>query len=259
MWPDCPDTGNQICLPPDLKAYCRVPKVYSMAISTADVCVQIRVFSVFPWQWLCETAASSHTTGGCLTVGRRPSSAGVSVVHSQPYFAFLSQNSSFNYNFLLFVLHSAHFHLSTDKTGCSSPPPVPSGKQQEKTNRTWKMQALVVVAFPLLSDFFKVPKLFLITLDWWSGTLKYKEQKCPGTVTRRWAVYKSYLITPQSHLSALKSAVQVCFCGSLCPWLVLRYFITFCIVSLYLMLVLGFLPLFMANWNFGVGGFDWEA
>lgn len=102
-------------------------------------------------------------------------------------------------------------------------------------------------SFPISSQGCNLPNKFLRTLDWWSGALKQKEQKCPGPATSRCTAYKSYLITQKSHWNALTSTVQVWFCGCLYPLLKLSHLIKFCNVIFYLTVVPCILTQFMAT------------
>lgn len=104
IWPDCPNAGNWICLLPNLKASCRVPRLHSMAISTTEVCVQICFFwfSLVMILWNCHQFA--HNWG--LPNSRQQTQIQPDSVlcRSQPYFAFLSWNSTSNFFYLFFTM-----------------------------------------------------------------------------------------------------------------------------------------------------------
>lgn len=160
IWPDCPNAGNGICLLPNLKASCRVPRLHSMAISTTEVCVQICFFcfSLVMTLWNCHQFAHNWGLPNSRQQTRYSQSQCCAVLNltllSSPETAPL----------ISFICSSQCLLLLGCRQNVLSflPPPVPSGNWWEKSNRTWKMQPFVSVAFSLPFWFLHRDLTFLI-------------------------------------------------------------------------------------------------
>lgn len=95
-------------------------------------------FAVFPWQWLCETAAISHKTGACLTAGRRPDSASQRCAFLNVTLLSSPQTAPLIPIFFYLFFITLPFTWAQTKRPAASP--SPSTFWEEVSNRTWEMQ-----------------------------------------------------------------------------------------------------------------------
>lgn len=136
------------CLPPDLKAHCRVLNVHSKAISTTKACTQIWFPLFFSQWWLCETATGSHGSGHCLTAGSRPGPDRASAVPFANLLYFPETGSLIRVFVYLFFPVLSSVWMWT-KVLLLLLPSGPLEKWWTRRNGRQKMQTLICVACSL--------------------------------------------------------------------------------------------------------------